>query len=331
MNSVERIGLTVKIGKPDRLPVIPQIFGHAAKILDVPLRDYCSDGGTLAKCQLYALAYYQYDAVFAIADVGVEAEALGAKLEYRNDQYPFIHDYAFNHMTNLAAVKVPNPGQDGRMPEIIKSIQIMRQAVGDEALVVGCVLGPLTLAAQLLGMETALYSAADNPAEFEDLLDFCTKVQKNYGQAQLDAGAHLVMIFDPCASPEVVPANFFREMELSRIQEMFSSFRENGASASWLHIAGQTERIFQYYSLIGADIANFDYCVQPAVVQDLLPGLCVNGNLKSLSFIEEEPEVISQVAQQLVKTFRPGVDLFYRRDVKFRLRRGLIMLKLWLK
>lgn len=303
MNSRERIVATVNFGSPDRLPVIPQIFGHAAKLLNVPLRDYCSDGKVLAKCQLQALEYYQYDAVFAVTDVGVEAEALGAKLVYRNEQYPFMRDYAFSNMTNLAAVRMPNPNKDGRMPEILQSIRIMRRELGDNVLVVGLALGPTTLAAQLLGVEKAFYGAADNPDHFENLLDFCTAVQKVYGQAQLDAGAHLVIIFDPCVSTQMVPPQFFRELELPRIQEMFSFYKENGAAASWLHIPGQIEDILQYYCAAGADIANFDYNVEPAIVRKMLPQICVDGNVKPMAFVEEEPEIIRQYALELVKTF----------------------------
>ena len=303
MNSMERIAATIKFEHSDRVPVIPQIFGHAAKLLKVPLRDYCCNGETLAKCQLHALAHYQYDAVFGITDVGVEAEALGSKLVYRKDMYPFVQNYAFNNRTNLAKIKVPNPGQDGRMKEIIKGIRLMRYEVNDETAVIGCVLGPITLATQLLGMEQALYSAADFPEDFERILDFCVKVQKNYGQAQLEAGAHAIMIFDPCASPEVIPPQFFREMELARIQEMFHFFKKSGSLASWLHIAGQAEQIFQYYSLVGVDIANFDYSVEPVAVQNLLPRICVNGNLKPLAFIEEEPKSLRERAGELVRIF----------------------------
>lgn len=300
---MDRIALTIKFGRPDRIPVIPQIFGHSARLCNIPLRDYCLNGDTLANCQLRALKYYQYDAVFAVADTSVEAEAVGVKLEYADNQYPFITSNLFHTTTNLSSVKVPNPQQDGRMPQLLKAIRAMRSEVGNETLVVGLVLGPLTLAAQLMGLEPVLYAAVDNPGDFEQLLDFCVKVQKTYGQAQLDAGAHLVMVFDPCAGPEIVPHQFFRELELPRVTEMFRLFKEQGTAASWLHIAGQTKSILPYYPLAGVDIANFDYPVEPAVIHQLLPQVCVDGNIRSLAFIEDEPENIDDLACKLVSAF----------------------------
>ncbi len=44
----------------------------------VDLRDYVQNGELLARCQIKALERYDYDAVFALMDVGVETEAVGS-------------------------------------------------------------------------------------------------------------------------------------------------------------------------------------------------------------------------------------------------------------
>ena len=51
---------------------------------------YIRNGKVLANCQLQALEYYGYDAVFALMAVHVEAEAVGLVLDYRPGQYPFV-------------------------------------------------------------------------------------------------------------------------------------------------------------------------------------------------------------------------------------------------
>lgn len=303
MNTLERIALTVGFQQPDRLPVIPQVFGHAARMLNIPLREYCTKGEILAECQLSALDRYGYDAIFAIPGVCIETETLGAKLEYRDELYPFVKQYPVDSLTNLARLKTPNPARDGRMPEILRSLSIMRREVGENALVVGCVLGPLTLAVQLMGIEQALFAAADDPDAFESLLDFCVSTQTTYGRAQLQSGAHLVLIFDPCSSTEVVPAQFFRELEMPRLNKMFGSFKESGAIAFWLHVAGQAEGIFPYYRQAGVDIGNFDHTIEPVAIRRLLPETCVNGNINSLYFVEESPEAIAIEAERLIKAF----------------------------
>ena len=78
-------------------------------------------------------------------DVNVETEAVGSRLVYRLNDYPYVQSHALTKSTNLDAVSMPDPSTAGRMPEILKALEIMRREAGDEVLVVGCVLGPMTL------------------------------------------------------------------------------------------------------------------------------------------------------------------------------------------
>jgi uroporphyrinogen-III decarboxylase len=156
MNSLERIQAPVRFEKPDRVPVIAQVFGHAAVLAGVPLDRYVRSGESLARCQTEALEHYGYDAVFALMDVNVETEAMGSVLTYRPNSYPVV---------------------------------------------------------------------------------------KSYVVSKMEAGAHLPIVFDPSASPAVVPYQFFRELEAPRLRRVFDSFRKAGSAANWLHIAGPADPI----------------------------------------------------------------------------------------
>ena len=303
MNSMERIKAAVDFQTPDRVPVIAQVFGHAATLAGVSLGDYVRDGALLAHCQIQALEHYDYDVVFALMDVSVETEAVGSVLTYRTDQYPIIRSYALADGADLDTLSVPDPHQAGRMPELLKAARILRREVGDDVLVVGCVLGPMTLATQLLGVETALYLAIDEPEQFARLLDFAAQVVIRFGVAQMEAGAHLPIVFDPSSSPAVIPGQFYREFELPRLQKVFAAFKQAGAVANWLHIAGPTEPILPFYPQAGVDIANFDYCVNPLDALQVLPQTCLNGNIKPLSFVEAAPEEIAAESSRLLNLF----------------------------
>jgi uroporphyrinogen decarboxylase len=161
----------------------------------------------------------------------------------------------------------------------------------------------MSLATQMLGIETALYLAADDPQRFERILDFSAAVAIRYGIAQIEAGAHLPIVFDPAASPAVVPPQFFREILLPRLQRVFAAYRQAGTLANWLNIAGPTAGILPYYPAAGVDIANFDYYIEPQRALDLLPNTCLDGNMKSLLFVDATPDEVSAVASQLVSAF----------------------------
>ena len=305
MNSMARITAAVTLQASDRAPVIPQVFGHAAVLAGVPLDQYLQDGALLARCQLQALDYYGYDAVFALMDVNVETEALGSVLNFRPDQYPTISAYALSLHDPLDALAVPDPHRAGRMPELLKAASLLRQAVGDDVLVVGCVLGPMTIATQLLGLEAALNLAIDQPDRFGRLLDFTTAVAIRFGTAQLAAGAHLPIVFDPASTPEVIPAQFYREFVLPRLQQVFAAFKAAGSAANWLHTAGATIPILPYYPQAGVELANIDYCVDPQAALQALPNTCIDGNIKPLAFVTATPAVIDAEATRLLDLFAP--------------------------
>ncbi len=304
MNSLGRIAATLEFQDADRVPVIAQVFGHAATLAGVSIDDYVRDGETLARCQLNALKQYGYDAVFTVMDTSVETESIGSVLQYRRDRYPVIERYALSEDSDWSALTIPDPRQAGRMPEMLKAIKILRREVGDDVLVVGCVLGPFTLTSQLLGLETTLYLAADDPARLEQLMDYATEVIIRFGQAQLQAGAHLPVVFDPSASPAVIPPSFFREFELPRLKRVFQAFEKTGAIANWLHIAGPVRHILPYYPEAGVHIANFDYSVSATEARNILPTVGLDGNIKSLMFVEGTPEDIEAEAGKLLRDFR---------------------------
>jgi uroporphyrinogen decarboxylase len=304
MNSVQRTAAAVAFQETDRVPVIAQVFGHAATLAGVAVDDYVRHGETLAACQVAAWRRYGYDAVFAVMDASVETEAMGSLLRYRPNQYPVVERYALADGRDCRELGLPDPQQAGRMPEMLKAIGILRRELGDEALVVGCVLGPFTLAAQLLGLETTLYLAIDDPPRLEQIMDFAAQVVISFGRAQLRAGAHLPLVFDPAASPAVVPASFFREFELPRLIQVFQALTAEGAAANWLHIAGPVATILPYYAKAGVQIANVDYCVDVAEAAKLLPTTCLDGNIKSLTFVEGNPAGIESEALSLLRMLR---------------------------
>jgi uroporphyrinogen decarboxylase len=305
MMTVERIRRTIALQRSDRPPVIAQVFAHAAVACGRSVDAYVSSGALAAACQLEARARYGYDAVFAVLDMTLEAEALGGGIQARPGLYPAVVRPPFAPDDDFPRLPVPDPQSAGRLPLVLEMTARLRASCGDDALVVGLVQGPTTLAVQFLGMERALCLAADHPERFLDLLDYAAAVGERFGRAQLAAGAHLVLVFEPAASPEVVPTGLFREMIGRRIAKLFASFRRGGAMGTWLHIAGRSAAILPLYRALGTDIACFDYCVEPEpLLRDLgVARLCLTGNLKPLSFVTDAPSEIDKEATRLLRLF----------------------------
>lgn len=303
MNSLERLLAATRLEATDRTPFMPQLFGLAARAAGVALDAYVRGGSLMAECQLRQQERLGSEAVFAFSDLGVETEALGSRLKYYAHQYPEVVDYALAPGDDPARLRLPEPSRDGRMPGVLDALGALRGALGDAVMVAGGVAGPMTLASQLHGAEKALFLAVDDRPRFEAALDLAVAVAGRYGAAQLAAGAHMVMVLDPMASPAVVPPSFFRELLLPRLRRLMADLRAAGALATWLNIAGPTAPILPHYAEIGAAIATFDYYVEPDAARRLLPQTCLLGNLTSLDFLAPSPQALVAQARRLVAAF----------------------------
>lgn len=300
MNSLERVLACLRFAKVDRIPCIPLVFGHAAWLTGVKLRSYVSDGKVMAQCQLQALQEFGHDAVFAYADNSVEAEAIGARLSYPENTYPVIQTPCLESLKDLDRLVVPDPLNSGRLPQVVEACRILRHRVGERTLVVGIVLGPLSIAGQIMGLEKLLYSLLDDPQGVKAVLDFTAETSIAFGLSMLRAGIHIPLLYDPTASCSVITEKIFVEFEAPLIKRVFSTFKAAGAQACWLQITGRTQPILPYFRDTGADLATVDYLVDLEEAFNLSPELGLLGNLKPYCFVAKQPEEIGQRGRQLV-------------------------------
>ena len=304
MKSIDRLKATIRFEKTDRVPVISHIYGLAARIRQVPLKEYLHSGELLAFCQLEAWKRFGYDGVTVFADNSLEAEALGATLSFKDDAYPQISEYCLTDIRDWKTLEIPDPENDGRMPVILEACRILSTEAGNETAVVGTVQGPMTLAGQLLGLEKLIYLIVDQPTEFLNLLNFTTQVMITFGKAIIDAGASVIHIFDPSASCSVINRAVFSEYVLPHLTRAFNEFREGRDPVCWLNITGQTKPILDLLPQTGAQMFNIDYLVPISVAMKKLPQHCINGNIKPFSFISETEQTIRREARELLTQTR---------------------------
>ncbi len=297
MNSLERVIKSLKGEETDRVSVIPQVFGVTAKLRGYSLYEYVTDPSVVVECQIEARELIGHDVVYAFVDLTVEAEAMGAEVIYRRDAYPVVKA-TIKEASETDRLRIPEVTRDGRMAVILESSKRLRDLVSDTCPVVACIVGPLTIAGQLLGIEPLLYQIVDAPEAVETLLDMTEEVAGRFGRAVIQAGAHGIILFDPMASPVVVPEDVFVRMELPRLKRLFQTFKDRGALFNWLSITGNCKRILPYYRLTGADLVTVDYQVNLSEAYGLLEGMALTGNIKPYVFISSTYDEIKEKARE---------------------------------
>lgn len=294
MTSLERVMTVFKGGSPDIRPVVPEVFGLSARLNGYRVYEYVTDGRVMAECQIKARREMGYDILFAFADLLVEAEAIGCRLHYNEDAYPYLVEPVLKDLDSVADLYLPDPFKDGRMPVLIEAARLLREKEGNNCLIAACVVGPVTLASHLLGIERFLYKLIDEPERIKSLLDYTEKVMKIYGAELLRAGAHCIIVFDPVCSPDVLPPSYFLKLESPRLKRVFEYLSSSGTGISWISIAGPTQKILPYYRESGINLATIDYEVPVSEALSLCNGIILNGNLKPYDFVTNGPEEIEE-------------------------------------
>jgi len=297
MNSFASVMQAVELIKPETMPVAPQVLAWAARTAGIPVRRYVTEAEAMAESLLQSYLQFRYDLLMVGADNSVEAEALGATLEYPADDYPYV--VGRRKPDDLASFQLPDPAKAGRMPVILGACSLLRRQVKNQVPLVGKVTGPMTIAGQLLGLEQLLYLIIDAPAKFQEILAFTAQVSILHGQALLNAGAHGLVLLEPAGSPAILPAAVFHSYLAPLLHNIFSAYAAAGACIRWLHITGPVEKILSCFKDLPVNLVGLDYVISPFRAIKLLPGVCFIGNLKPYLFVSGPQEKIQEEVRAL--------------------------------
>ena len=133
MNSVERVGTTIELREPDRVPVDLHNFQLAARASGMPMSQVFRDGELLADAMLTSWREFGHDMILLENGTGCNAEACGVEVHYRDDTAPVAGRPILDSLTKVADLEVPDPYVTFPMSEILKATRILAREIGDQA------------------------------------------------------------------------------------------------------------------------------------------------------------------------------------------------------
>jgi uroporphyrinogen decarboxylase len=288
-------------------PFLPAIYEHKAWFIrDTPSR-ICRNVELFTKAILAEYEQVRPDALVVGMDVyNVEAEAAGCKVTYyeRDDtSIPGISQEGHSIMpgANLKNRSVPNPLRDGRMPINIEVARRVVEELGKSVWIRGALSGPFSLATSLAGVTTVFLSLVDNPGFVHQLLDYASKIIKEFGKAYVDAGAN-VIIFDSQASSDLLSPAMYREIVHPVTEDIIAYFEKLGVRDVPLIIGGNTTSVADSLIATGANnlLCDFKSDWPSWLDKCRKAGRAIRRNLDPRLIHSELPEVIYNTAQKLV-------------------------------
>ena len=255
MTKRERVERTYALEVPDRVPFVPAVYEHKARLVGRTPSEVCRSLDLLLESLEKELEAYDPDLLTVGVDVyNVEAEAAGCVVRYfdGSTDVPAVVEPLIGSPADLGKLGLPDPGRDGRMPLFVEAAARVQKEKGRDMIVRGALSGPFSLACALAGAEAVLVATVEDPGFVRALLDFSARVAVVFGRAFLEKGVEPVL-FDSKASPAAASPRVFREFVLPVYRDVvMPALREAGARTIPLIVGGDTTPVLEDLFKTGA-------------------------------------------------------------------------------
>lgn len=240
------------------------------------------------------------DAVIMFSDILIPVEAMGQEVRLTEQKGPELPD-PIRSRQQVDKLAVPDPlEKTGFVMEIIRTL---RRELDEAVPLIGFAGAPWTLAAYMIEgggsrnyaqVKRMMYS---DPVTFHALLDKIADTVILYLNAQIDAGAQIVQLFDSWAG-ELSPADY-EQFALPYQQKIFSSINRDRAPAI-LYING-CGNFLEKMATSGADVLSIDWRVNlPEARARVGNRLSLQGNLDPCVLLST-PDIIKERAREVIE------------------------------
>jgi [methyl-Co(III) methanol-specific corrinoid protein]:coenzyme M methyltransferase len=235
----------------------------------------------------------------------VEAEALGAGVHYGSRSVqPRIVREPLSDVDEVIESGDGAASATDRRPVVIDAIRLLKERVSDVA-IVGTVVGPLSLAGQLLEASLLMRAMQRQPASVRSLLECCTGLVEGFAAEQVDAGADVIMVADPTATGEILGAERYQEFAEPYLDRLVHSIHAAGAPVI-LHICGNARTILPLLAGMDVEAVSVDETVRLGDARAALSRQRLMGNV-SADLLERGP--VERIADYVTRALHVGVDI----------------------
>jgi [methyl-Co(III) methanol/glycine betaine-specific corrinoid protein]:coenzyme M methyltransferase len=259
LSSRERVLKFLNGEKVDRPPVFSGMGNVIKPVLDkygIVFSRVHRDPELMAKAAAGMYREFGFECAVVPFDLGVEAEALGAKMNFYDDVegllYPTIKEKS---VVGVEDIEIPEDlANAGRIPIVTGAIRALRKELGDEVAIGTYALGPFTLAGQVKELDALFEESFLEPEKTGELLaklsDFIVQVFNIYR----DAGADYFTLREMGGTSDVMSPKSFRSLIKPHLIEILAKTPRPNI----LHICGDTNSIIKDMAECGADALSVD-------------------------------------------------------------------------
>ena len=221
----------------------------------------CTTPELACEVTLQPLRRYPLDAAIVFSDILTIPDAMGLGLEVVEGVGPRF-DHPVRSSADIRALHVPDP--EAELGYVMQTLRLLRSELDDRVPLIGFAGSPWTLATYMVEggpsstfriVKELLYERRDDA---ERLLGILVRSVTAYLQAQIEAGAQAVMIFDTWGA--VLAADEYRELGLGGLREIVQGLKSVGDTPVIIFSKGANEWL-EALAATGCDALGLDWTV----------------------------------------------------------------------
>ncbi len=217
------------------------------------------------------------DAAILFSDILTPLEPMGMQLDFVPGP---VFENPVRSMEDVANLRVLEMERD--VPFVLETIRILRCELAERVPLIGFAGAPFTLACYMVEgrgsrdfsiLKKMMYSA---PEVYHVLMGKVSDMLMAYLNAQIDAGAQAVQIFDTWGG--ILSPSDYERYALPYSTQVIAGVRERGAPV--IHFVKGAGSMLDLVRRAGGDVLGLDWHVNLGTARDMLgPGFAVQGNL----------------------------------------------------
>ncbi|WP_372772040.1 uroporphyrinogen decarboxylase family protein [Mangrovibacterium sp.] len=276
MKGLELIKKAMAMQPVDRIPWVPFVGCHAGQLLGLTAEQFLQSKEHLVNGVNKTIELYNPDGIPVAFDLQIEAEALGCKIAWADDNPPAVVSHPLNEGVDLEDIVIPSK-DEARIPIVLEATRQLRAQHPDLALY-GLITGPFTLALHLLGTDIFLQMMMD-PEATHKLMRVTTDIAIAMADYYMEAGVDVVALVDPMTS-QIDPMSF-ETFVSPYVTEINNSIRAAGKLCSFF-VCGNAKQNIEAMCQTKPDNISIDENIPLDFVRDMAMKYNVSfgGNMK---------------------------------------------------
>lgn len=210
----------------------------------------------LAESALATAEMFGFDAAIVPYDMGTVPEAMGCGISLYEASEEILYPTVPNKWTSVDEVKIPEDIlSKARMPLVDRAFEILKSRTNGQIALGAWVLGPFTMAGQVLELDILLRGLKKNKEATEALLEKMTGLVLKLAQHYEFLGVDYITIREMGSGVDIISPRIWRSAVQANLTKIFKAIEIPTVN----HICGSTDLIVEPMNECGATAISVDH------------------------------------------------------------------------